>query len=303
MAEERLIDDDKDKKYKIRINEQGEEELVLDETRAESDAEESDEVGFEVPELDEDDEEAAVMTPEQLAARDKAREEAESKRLKNIAERVERAGALIDAGKFEDAVFVADEGLGFGNDGELYCLKLKALTQNFTDYSRASECDACADGVGFHADENTKSVYAPDTALLKEQSESLAEEVKSVGLRNDEQKAERGTRYLKKRKTALVFFTATCIPLAVFAILAIYFSTVMHAELSNTNMILFFVFLGVSAVFLIAALIATRMLWQSARLLKLNASNSSTKLGREFEDKSARLAAVNKILSVFGEKE
>ena len=59
MAEERLIDDDKDKKYKIRINEQGEEELVLDETRAESDAEESDEVGFEVPELDEDDEEAA----------------------------------------------------------------------------------------------------------------------------------------------------------------------------------------------------------------------------------------------------
>ena len=201
MAEERLIDDDKDKKYKIRINEQGEEELVLDETRAESDAEKSDEVGFEVPELDEDDEEAAVMTPEQLAARDKAREEAESKRLKNIAERVERAKALIDAGKFEGAVFVADEGLGFGNDGELYCLKLKALTQNFTDYSRASECDACADGVGFHADENTKSVYAPDTALLKEQGEVLAEEVKSVGLRNDEQKAERGARYLKKRKT------------------------------------------------------------------------------------------------------
>ena len=35
MAEERLIDDDKDRKYKIRINENGEEELVIVDTEDE----------------------------------------------------------------------------------------------------------------------------------------------------------------------------------------------------------------------------------------------------------------------------
>lgn len=76
MAEERLIDDDKDRKYKIRKNADGEDELVID--AAPEEEEPAEEIGFEVPEL-EDDEEAAVMTPEQLAARERAREEAEEK--------------------------------------------------------------------------------------------------------------------------------------------------------------------------------------------------------------------------------
>ncbi len=75
MAEERLIDDDKDRKYKIRKNADGEDELVVDDAPEEETVEE---VGFEVPELD-GDEEAAVMTPEQLAAREKAKAEAEAK--------------------------------------------------------------------------------------------------------------------------------------------------------------------------------------------------------------------------------
>lgn len=301
MAEERLIDDDKDKKYKIRINENGEEELVLDETRA--DAEETDEVEFEVPELEEDDEEAAVMTPEQLAARDKAREEAEKKKQQGIADCIARAQSLIDAGKFEDAVFVADEGLELDADGRLYCLKMQALTQNFSDFSRAAECDVCADGVKHHADEQSKEVFGSYRASVISQRDELREEVKELGARNEEQKAERQTRYLAKRKKAVIFFGATCVPLVVFAILAIYFSTIMHSQLDHNNMILFFVFLGIAIAFLIAALIATRLLWASVRLLKLNAKNSSTKLGREFEDKSARLAAAEKILTVYGTEE
>ena len=80
MAEERLIDDDKDRKYKIVKNADGEDELVID--GAPDEAESADEVGFEVPELDSDDEEAAIMTPEQLAARERMREEAEAARRK-----------------------------------------------------------------------------------------------------------------------------------------------------------------------------------------------------------------------------
>ena len=76
MAEERLIDDDKDKKYKIRKNADGEDELYIDDTEEETVQEE---VNFLVPEAEEDDEEAAVMTPEQLAARERAKAEAEEK--------------------------------------------------------------------------------------------------------------------------------------------------------------------------------------------------------------------------------
>ena len=44
MAEERLIDDDKDRKYKIVKNADGEDELVID--GAPDEAESADEVGF-----------------------------------------------------------------------------------------------------------------------------------------------------------------------------------------------------------------------------------------------------------------
>ena len=71
MAEERLIDDDKDRKYKIRKNADGEDELVVD--SAPEEEEEAEDIEFEVPELDSDDEEAAVMTPEQLAVRELAK--------------------------------------------------------------------------------------------------------------------------------------------------------------------------------------------------------------------------------------
>ncbi len=80
-----MIDDDKDRKYKIRKNEDGEDELYIEG----GDGEE--EIGFEVPEFDTDDEEAAVMTPEQLAERERRREEAEQARLKNLEERICKA--------------------------------------------------------------------------------------------------------------------------------------------------------------------------------------------------------------------
>ena len=102
MAEERLIDEDKDRKYKIRKNADGEDELVID---AEADVEEEfEEVEFEVTESDFDDEEAAVMTPEQLAAREKAREEAEAKRVEELNSHISRAQSLVDEGKFEDEI-------------------------------------------------------------------------------------------------------------------------------------------------------------------------------------------------------
>ena len=133
MAEERLIDDDKDRKYKIRINEDGEEELVIDDRVEEPEVEEQPE--FDMPDFDEDDEEAAVMTPEQLAARDRAREEAEAKRLNDIAELTSRALSIMDEGRYDDAVYLLDEARSLGDDGRVCALQVVALTKNYTDFS------------------------------------------------------------------------------------------------------------------------------------------------------------------------
>ena len=66
MAEERLIDEDKDRKYRIRINENGEEELVIIDTEEEEE---------EIPEFSVVTDEGEEMSPEQ-------KEEMEQLRIK-----------------------------------------------------------------------------------------------------------------------------------------------------------------------------------------------------------------------------
>ena len=143
MAEERLIDDDKDRKYKIRINEDGEEELIIAPQTA---AEEAAEIDFEVPDFDDDDEEAAVMTPEQLAARQRRREEEAARRAKKVAAYVLRAKKCLEEEDFSGASYALNEAGELDNEnGEIYALKIKAYTKRFSDWSFIDDCAEAAD--------------------------------------------------------------------------------------------------------------------------------------------------------------
>lgn len=301
MAEERLIDDDKDRKYKIRKNADGEDELVIDDTPEEE--EETEEVGFEVPELD-GDEEAAVMTPEQLAAREKAKAEAEAKRLADLSERCGRAKSLVAEGKYDDALFVIAEAKELdGENGEVFDLELKALTAGFTDFSRTAESASAADGVKKYASAEVKAGFAEYAQSVSERRDELSQTVAALGAENEEKKNARQTVFLKKRKISAIAFAVTAVPLVAFIALAAYFSTIMHSQLNHNNMIIFFVFLGLSVAFLIATLFMAHKLWASASLLKRNSRNSSTKLGREYEAKNAELKLVESVLSAYGDGE
>ena len=298
MAEERLIDVDKDRKYKIRINEDGEEELVIDDRVEEPEVEEQPE--FDMPDFDEDDEEAAVMTPEQLAARDRAREEAEAKRLNDIAELTSRALSIMDEGRYDDAVYLLDEARSLGDDGRVCALQVVALTKNYTDFSRAEEAESAVIGVERFASEEIKSEFLPDKGELAARRATIEQEERKLSEEYSLQREERQERFLKKRKSASIFFGATVIPCLIFAVLAIFFSTIMHSQQNSTNMILFFVFLGLGVLTFIATVFAARRLWGAARLLKLNSMSSSSKLGRDYENKKAQLALVERIISVYG---
>ncbi len=297
MAEERLIDDDKDRKYKIRKNADGEDELVVD--SAPEEEEEAEDIEFEVPELDSDDEEAAVMTPEQLAARELAKLQEEEKRRNKLAEYAAHAERLISENKFEDALYVLEEAETLGVDGRISALKLQALTCGYSDFSRTEECFSAADAVLTYADNETKAEYAEYVSDIAVRAEELGKQVEELNVQNEEQRSARQVKFLAKRKKALIWFAATAVPMLVFAILSIYFSTVMHAQMDHTNMILCFVFAGVAGAFFLASLFTAHALWSSVRLLKLNAKNSSTKLGREYEQKKAQYEVMNKITQAF----
>ena len=297
MAEERLIDDDKDKKYKIRKNADGEDELYIDDTEEETVQEE---VNFLVPEAEEDDEEAAVMTPEQLAARERAKAEAEEKRLKAVRENRAHAEEAYANEDFDGAFYYAEQAIGLdGEDGSLYCLALKAVTRNFTDFSRAEECSVGAKGVLRFADDADKTALAEEACGLKERKAQLETEAENLAVENEAKKSERRVLFTEKRRKAIIFTAAAVVPCVIFAVLAVYFASVMFAELDYTNQILTFVFAGLAAVAFIVSIFALKALWKTCRNVKLNEKNSSTKLGREYEKKRAEIRLINETEEAF----
>lgn len=297
MAEERLIDDDKDRKYKVVKNADGEDELVIDDTQDETES--AEELGFEVPELDSDDEEAAIMTPEQLAAREKMREEAEAERVKKLKEIAAHASALLDEKKYDDAGYVLAEADELGDDGEICALKLRTLTQDFTDFSNAEEGAAAADGVKNFTANDTVEKLAFAVPLLKVKAEELKSEVEALDKENEEKKSERRAVFARKRNVSAIAFVATVVPLIVFAALAVYFGTHMTAVKGGANIPLFITFVALAGAFFVATVIAAKILWKNANNLKLNEKNSATKLGRKLEERKSELNLVESISEIF----
>ncbi|MDE7168166.1 MAG: hypothetical protein K2O28_04880 [Clostridia bacterium] len=297
MAEERLIDDDKDRKYKIIKNADGEDELVIDDTPDE--AEPEDELGFEVPELDSDDEEAAVMTPEQLAAREKQREEEEAARKGKLKTIAERALSFLDEKKYEEAGYALAEADELGDDGEIYALKLRTVTRDFTDFTNTEDGAEAANGVKNFTAKETVANLAYALPSLKAKAEELKAEAEALDKENEEKKSERRVVFKKKRNNSLIFFAATAVPLIVFAALAIYYGTHLTAVKGGANIPLFIAFVSIAGVLFIGAVIAAKFLWKNSNNLKLNEKNSATKLGRKLEEKKAELSLVESISEIF----
>ena len=302
MAEERLIDDDKDKKYKIRKNADGEDELVIDES-AEGDEEESDIPVFEVPVYENDDEEAAVLTPEQFAERKRQQEEEEKARAEKKGAHLILAREKIASGDFEAALYEVNCAEEVSpNDGEVYCVKLLALTRNFTDFSSLDDCVTAADDVKLHADEKQKSELQPFAAAksFKKQIDETKEKAEKLKAENEQKKAERREVFAGKKKSALKIFACAALPFAVLAILAIVFASMIFAAENGLYLILTIVFGALAVVALIFVLITAHKLWDASRNCKLNEKDSSTRLGREYLETKAVLDKLNKIYSVFG---
>lgn len=297
MAEERLIDEDKDRKYRIKVNADGEEELVIDGEEESAPVEE--EVTFEVEEPTEDDEEAAVMTPEQLAAK-REREEAErAERARKVEELIKNAESDCKSEKFATALEYLEKAEEIdGENGEVHALKLIAYTRNFTDYSQVvAAAEGIEDFKAYAADERKAEMLAKASGTLEKEIERSRAEVLKMHEENEKKKEERAVRFLKDRKTAITVFAVLGAFFAAFVALTGYFGSVIYSVSTGTYLILTCVFGGLAFISLIALAFAARNMNITCRRVRLNRRNTSTQLGRDLLAEQARLKALKAVYS------
>lgn len=284
MAEERFIDDDKDRKYRIRINENGEEELEIIGPDEDGEVEEAYETGLEVPEFEEDDEEATTMTPEQLYLVRKKREEERAAAEAKAVELVEKARELLADGQEEYALTTLDSAQSeYEELGDIYPLKLTLLSKNFTDFSRLDELEDISFRLQNNSSDEDRKLIA-DNYFSVVQNELKAQEEKNEALKaeNEGKKAERRARFKTARKKSLIRFICAVIPFVVLLCAAIGFSTIMFSDRGGTYLIVTIVLFALAAVALLVSIIFARPLARDARRVRVNERDSSTALGRSY---------------------
>ncbi|MBE7088510.1 MAG: hypothetical protein E7370_03195 [Clostridiales bacterium] len=294
MAEERLNDLDKDKKYRIRKNEDGEEELYF---AGDEDEEEEEFAEFEVPEFAYDNEDMVTMTPEQLHAAMEEARVAEEKRAQKIEALKQSAITAMEEGDFVRAEADSDEGIITDEtEGLFYCIKLRTLCSDFSDLSLLKDCADIADGVKKYAtDEQKEQLLQISAGKLDLEYQKKKQEVAKIKDENEQKKAERRVKFLAKRNRSLALFLCFAVPFAISLILTIVFGSQMYAREDGLNLVLTIVFGAVAAFFAIFTVIFARFLVSSVRMVRLNERDTSTKLGRKFLEEEASLSLLERI--------
>ncbi len=295
MAEERLIDDDKDRKYRIRVNENGEEELEI------IDPDDVDEEPvFDMPDYEEDDEEAAILTPEQLAERERIKAEEERARAEKLSAFLKSAGEKLSEGDYEGANYAVTQAEEYGKtSGELFCLKLKVLTRDLTEFLNLEECAEAADGVKEYADETLKEEFKGKTGKLEGLISDAEAQTEALREKNEAGKDERRETFASSKKRAFIALLCTLVPFTALLIVTLVFTTFMFADANGVYLVATIVLAALSVIMFIATVVTSKKFWSAARDVKLNEKDTSTKLGREYLENKTRYELLKRIYSAF----
>ena len=288
MAEERLIDDDKDRKYRIRINENGEEELVvIDDTDEEE----------EVPEY------SVVTDDEEGLSEEEISQKAEERR--QVAQRKTEefkatAREKMEEGDFESAQYALSQASELTEyDGELYYLQLKAYSRGMTNFLDLQKCVDASVGVREYSTEEQKSELKSLSEPLKARIAEFEEKCEKLSEENERGKNERRETFLNARKKALIVFGCTMVPFIALFVLAIVFSSMMFSDLSDIYVIYTIAFSVAAVLALFLNIFTFYRFWTANRKVSLNEDDTATKVGREFISCKEELDALKGIYSSF----
>lgn len=291
MAEERLIDEDKDRKYRIRINENGEEELVIIDTEEEEE---------EVPEYSVVTDNDGELSPEEQEERDKQREKQIEARKNKVSALKHEGKVKMEKGDFEGAQYAFLQASYLTEyDGELYYLQLLASSRNMSDFIELDKCLAAAEGVNEYATDEQKMELLQKAEPLKKRIAEFTEKTEKLNEENESGKAERREVFLSQRSRSALFLACAGIPFVVLLVLSIFFvsKTVANGEMLFIALTVTFGVLALAA--LAVTLVALNRFWTANRKVKLNEKNSSTRIGREYESCQEELEKLKNIYSAF----
>ena len=291
--EERIIDDEygrgirlkKTKDGYVDVTDELAEKPQTDETDTPETEEEFDEVAFEFPDLEEDDEDLVSLSPEEALALRKKKEEEEKARIEEYNRCLEEGEKLLESGSFHAAELKYEKALTLDNEAvDATVGYWRAKTAEFTDpdvlmreYVEVGFENLEGD-LGYKAVDILKNrypkVFKTRLAELKKQSEPLQKTV-------EEKRASRreiiGARLTK---AAWKFSIATAIAILLFVATAVLgskiFSTKEGAHILPT------VIVGVLfLVALITSLVFTNKLLNVLRIHRANERDESTEEGRK----------------------
>lgn len=288
MAEERLIDTDKDKKYRIRKNADGEDELYIDESSEEQEVEE---VAFLV------DDEGEKASDEDYAEQYAQSGEERAKREEEIEFLICSARRECQEGRFATAADYLEKATDLDSqNGEIYALQLIIYTRNFTDYSQINEAIKYTEGLEKYTSAKVKAeLFARAESGLKENISGLQSTVNTLSEENEKQKATRAKRFVADRNKSAITFSILFAVFAVLAGVAVYCYLNIHSVKTHEYLIAAIILTAVAAVALIASGVVLRRLVTASRRVRLNNKDSSTELGRNLLARRAELNAFTAI--------
>lgn len=282
MAEERLIDDDEDKNkkegYTLEV-EDGHEIKIEDALSEELEDGLKDELEVEEPI------EATLEVQNEILNE-------EFCRLK------EEATRLLNKREYEKALKVLNDAEGIFGDGELYAMKIRALSCDFSSFSALRQCERVLPNLKENCTDDQKEElkalsgnYSRREAELKKQTEALKSEL-------DKGRDERRPLFAQIKKTALRIFLislAVCIVLSVTAITLA--GTVMFAAQDGSLLAVTIVFCVLALISFIILCVFAHKLWVAASNYAANEKDATSEVGRNYKKAVTELKSIQNILS------
>ena len=287
--EERIIDDEYGRGIRLKKTADGYVDATDELAEQENSAAEQegkkpvDEIMFEFPDMEEDDEDLVGLSPEEALALRKKKEEEAAALLKQYQQVCAEGDALLAAGSFKAAELKFEKALGL--DGEAKEASVgywRAKTADFTNPDVLAEeyveagFENLEFDLGYRAvdeiKEKYKTVFETRIAQLEAEEKPLAEEI-------EEKQSQRRLVLKERMKRSVLWFGVAMLPMLVFLGLGIYFGSQILSTPDGRYVTPTIVFAALFAVALIAFGVTVNKLLNTVRITRANERLSSTDEG------------------------
>lgn len=313
--EERLVDDDIGKTIVVKKKKDGTVEDVLEgadepvdtedtvaqgaEEFSSGEEEETEEIVFDMPVGEEDDEMLADMTPEEAAAFIKRREEEAAELEEKTRSLLAEAEAYLAEGNVDGA----EE--RYYNVMELDPSHLEAnaayariVTKDFSDYRDfAAVEEAYGRGVDHCGEDFTARIKEKCGKNISEEIRILVSEAEAVQKTVEEKKEKRRRAFRADYQAKRKIFFSVLLPLVVFVALTILFAVLIPSVSGAAFLVLACVSGAVAFILLVLFMIAANRLSNALHRVKENERDEATKDGRALIELKRKIDFLSEILA------